>query len=52
MRFTHLGLVSEIECFKDCSGAWTYYVQQSLLKLITTGTGQPDKKQDMAKAKV
>ena len=40
--FTHIGLVPEIECYKDCSNAWTGYIQESLFNLITTGKGQPD----------
>jgi hypothetical protein len=42
---THLGLVPEFECFDACSEGWTYYLQDSLLPLITTGTGKPDQKQ-------
>ena len=42
VRFTHLGLTPGIECFNDCSNAWNYYVQKSLLNLITTGKGLPD----------
>jgi hypothetical protein len=41
---THLGLVPDFECFDACSRAWTYYLQSSLLPLITTGIGNPDQK--------
>lgn len=40
LRFTHLGLVPEIECYGDCSGAWTDLIQKSLFSLITTGQGK------------
>ena len=42
IRFTHLGLVPEFECFDVCSNGWTHYIRQSLLSLITTGKGQPN----------
>ena len=37
LRFSHLGLVPEVECFESCSNAWTQLIQQSLFSLITTG---------------
>ena len=40
--FTHLGLVPGIECFKDCSNGWNYYLHDSLLPMITKGQGQPN----------
>jgi hypothetical protein len=42
LRFTHIGLVPEIECYDGCSGAWGFYVNESLRRLITTGEGQPN----------
>lgn len=41
IRFTHSGLNAGIECFGDCSNAWTHYLNNSLLALITTGKGTP-----------
>lgn len=51
IEFTHLGLVPEIECYKDCSNAWTPYLQQSLFSLIETGKGQPTKRDAKLKVK-
>lgn len=42
VRFTHVGLGPEAECFEACSGAWRFYINTSLRNLITTGKGQPD----------
>ena len=39
LRFTHLGLVPEFECYGGCSNAWSQLIGQSLLSLITTGKG-------------
>lgn len=44
ITFTHIGLVPEYECYKVCNDAWTGYIQNSLYKLITTGTGVPNPK--------
>ena len=40
LRFSHIGLVPEIECFNDCSNAWAQLVHQSLASLITSGEGR------------
>jgi len=42
LRFTHLGLVADYECFEVCSGAWDFYLQTSLRGLIRTGKGLPN----------
>jgi Activator of Hsp90 ATPase homolog 1-like protein len=44
LRFTHAGLVPAFECYGDCSGAWGFYINDSLRSLITTGQGQPARK--------
>ncbi|MEO5644112.1 MAG: SRPBCC domain-containing protein [Bacteroidia bacterium] len=44
VEFTHQGLIPEHECFTICSNAWTQYIQQSLMSLITTGNGMPNGK--------
>jgi hypothetical protein len=46
LRFTHIGLNPTVECYEDCNGAWGYYVNDSLRKLITTGKGGPEKKEN------
>jgi uncharacterized protein YndB with AHSA1/START domain len=45
LRFTHIGLVPAFECYGDCSGAWGFYINDSLHGLITTGKGQPAAKE-------
>jgi hypothetical protein len=39
VRFSHLGLVPEFECFDSCSNAWGYLVNTNLRNLITDGAG-------------
>jgi hypothetical protein len=41
VRFTHIGLVPTVECYQDCSSAWSSYMLGSLHDLITTGVGDP-----------
>jgi hypothetical protein len=45
LRFTHVGLVPAIECYHGCSGAWGFYINDSLRGLITTGEGQLNQKE-------
>ncbi len=45
LRFTHIGLVPEYECYDICHGAWSNYIKNSLRSLITTGKGQPSPKE-------
>jgi Activator of Hsp90 ATPase homolog 1-like protein len=42
IRFTHVGLVPTIECYDGCSGAWGFYVNESLRAFIMKGRGQPN----------
>ena len=42
LDFTHDGLVPNFECYNSCLKGWTYYLENSLLLLITTGIGKPD----------
>ena len=45
VRFTHVGLVPDHECYGACSNAWGSYMNGSLRNLITTGKGQPNQKE-------
>jgi hypothetical protein len=49
LRFTHVGLVPAIQCYGDCTGAWGFYVNDSLRNLITKGKGQPNQKEKAGK---
>ena len=40
VRFTHAGLAPEMECYTDCSNAWSFYINESLRKLIETRDGR------------
>jgi Activator of Hsp90 ATPase homolog 1-like protein len=45
VRFSHLGLTPEVECYDACSNAWGGYVNRSLRNLITRGKGRPNRKE-------
>lgn len=42
LRFTHIGLSSECECYDACHDGWTFYIQRSLRSLILTGKGEKE----------
>ena len=42
VKFTHVGLAPNDECFEACSDAWGSYIKGSLRDLIATGKGQPN----------
>jgi hypothetical protein len=48
VRFTHVGLTSLEECFTVCRDAWGFYIRTSLHDLITKGTGEPNKKDQLS----
>jgi uncharacterized protein YndB with AHSA1/START domain len=55
VRFTHVGLRPQVECFGVCKVAWGEYILGSLKELIESGAGRPDSygegKLDEAKAR-
>jgi hypothetical protein len=42
VRFRHVGLSPESECYDKCSTAWGFYVNESLRRLITDNEGAPN----------
>jgi hypothetical protein len=50
LRFTHVGLVPAIQCYGDCSGAWGFYINESLHSLITTGKGHSNEQEQPSQA--
>jgi len=42
VRFTHIGLDPDVQCFDGCSSAWSFYINGSLRSLISTGKGEPN----------
>lgn len=41
LRFVHDGLRPTDQCYKECSRGWTFYIEQSLPKLLSDGVGDP-----------
>jgi uncharacterized protein YndB with AHSA1/START domain len=37
LRFAHVGLVPEVECYDSCSNAWRFYINGNLRNRITAG---------------
>lgn len=46
LRFTHDGLVPEVECFDACSVAWTSYLHGSLGRLAVGDAGDPNQERE------
>jgi hypothetical protein len=44
LRFTHEGLLPEIECYDSCSSAWGAYLEEKMLPLIESSKKQSAKK--------
>ena len=42
IKFVHKGLTQESECYESCKPGWTHHINDSLLRLIETGTGFPE----------
>ena len=40
IRFTHIGLAPDVECYHDCSNAWSSYINSSLRNFITKDKAQ------------
>ncbi len=48
VRFSHLGLVPDFECYDKCSSAWSFYINGSLKRLMTGGQGSPNPREETA----
>jgi hypothetical protein len=45
LRFTPVGLVPALKWYGDCSGAWGFYINDSLQSLVTKDKGQAARKE-------
>lgn len=41
VKFTHHGLVPQLECYKVCEKSWDFFITTSLKNFIETGKGDP-----------
>ncbi len=41
LRFRHVGLVPEFECYDACSKGWKFYIMSSLRDYLVSGKGEP-----------
>jgi hypothetical protein len=48
IRFTHVGLAPDVECFDSCSSAWGFYITGSLRDLNASGQGEPNLRESAA----
>ena len=46
VRFSHMGLTPEVECYDACTNAWGGYVNSSLRNLISKGKGLPNRTEE------
>jgi hypothetical protein len=44
IKFTHHGLLPDVECYGACANAWGQYIRGSLFNLMTKGEGNPELK--------
>jgi len=55
LRFTHVGLVEDHECYGVCVQGWDFYIRSSLRERVETGVGRPstfDHRTDQSLAEV
>lgn len=50
LLFTHINLIPAIECYEVCSNVWSGYINRSLFDLISTGKGEPNRKEEAVEA--
>lgn len=41
LKFTHIGLTPNLECYDICDQGWTHFITVSLKKYLEHGEGEP-----------